>query len=143
VISGYPGTGKTTLISAFVHLFDKMNLNYSLMSPTGIAAKNLSKVTGKPACTIHRALGCDKEGEWEFNYSNKYVTDVQQATMQLQDQRLNKVQLLKSAWQKQIDAESLALGIELSMVSSSDALNQINQTLWKDTNNLPAVVGAE
>ena len=63
--------------------------------------------------------------------------------MQLQDQRLNKVQLLKSAWQKQIDAESLALGIEPSMVSSSDALNQINQTLWKDTNNLPAVVGAE
>lgn len=78
-----------------------------------------------------------------FKVGKYAITDVQQATMQLQEQRLNKVQLLKSAWQKQIEAESLALGIEPSMVSSSDALNQINQTLWKETNNLPAVVGAE
>ncbi|MFP6842440.1 MAG: TolC family protein [Acinetobacter sp.] len=78
-----------------------------------------------------------------FKVGKYAITDVQQATMQLQDQRLNKVQLLKSAWQKQIEAESLALGIEPSVVSSSDALNQINQTLWKDTNNLPTVVGVE
>ncbi|ENX18189.1 hypothetical protein F895_00261 [Acinetobacter sp. CIP 64.2] len=78
-----------------------------------------------------------------FKVGKYAITDVQQATMQLQDQRLNKVQLLKSAWQKQIEAESLALGIEPSVVSSTDALNQINQTLWKDTNNLPTVVGAE
>ena len=35
------------------------------------------------------------------------------------------------------------MGIETGVVRTSDALNQINQTLWKDTNNLPAVVGAE
>lgn len=78
-----------------------------------------------------------------FKVGKYAITDVQQATMQLQAQRLNKVQLLKSAWQKQIEAESLALGIEPSVVSSSDALNQINQNLWKETSNLPAVVGAE
>ena len=78
-----------------------------------------------------------------FKVGKYAITDVQQATMQLQEQRLNKVQLLKSAWQKQIEAESLALGIEPSVVSSSDALNQINQNLWKETSNLPAVVGAE
>lgn len=75
VISGYPGTGKTTLVSAFVHIFEQMNLDYALMSPTGIAAKRLSQVTGKPAYTIHRALGCDREGQWEFNAANKYVVD--------------------------------------------------------------------
>ena len=75
VVSGYPGTGKTTLVSAFVHIFERMNLDYSLMSPTGIAAKRLSQVTNKPACTIHRALGCDGEGQWEFNAANKYVVD--------------------------------------------------------------------
>jgi outer membrane protein, heavy metal efflux system len=78
-----------------------------------------------------------------FKVGKYAITDVQQATMQLQEQRLNKVQLLKSAWQKQIEAESLALGIEPGVVSSSDALNQINQNLWKETSNLPAVVGAE
>lgn len=76
VISGYPGTGKTTLMSAFVHLFDHLNLQYVLLSPTGIAAKRLSQVTGKPAYTIHRALGCDREGNWEFNQSNKFTADV-------------------------------------------------------------------
>lgn len=75
VVSGFPGTGKTLLVSAFVHLFEKSNLHYTLMSPTGIAAKRLSQVTGKPASTIHRALCYQKDGTWEFNSSNKYVVD--------------------------------------------------------------------
>jgi exodeoxyribonuclease V alpha subunit len=74
VISGFPGTGKTLLISAFVHLFEKLNLHYVLLSPTGIAAKRLSQVTGRSASTIHRALGF-KEGGWEFNELNKYHVD--------------------------------------------------------------------
>jgi exodeoxyribonuclease V alpha subunit len=75
VISGYPGTGKTTLISAFVHLFDVNNLDCFLLSPTGIAAKRLSQVTGKPASTIHRALGYKQDGGWEFNHGNKFHAD--------------------------------------------------------------------
>jgi len=75
VVSGYPGTGKTLLISAFVHLFEENNLNYILLSPTGIAAKRLSQMTGRPAFTIHRALGYGYGGEWEFNRGNKYHVD--------------------------------------------------------------------
>ncbi len=74
VVSGYPGTGKTLLISAFVHLLERMNMGYNLMSPTGIAAKRLSQVTGRPASTIHRALGF-KGDDWEFNESNPFVVD--------------------------------------------------------------------
>jgi exodeoxyribonuclease V alpha subunit len=75
VVSGFPGTGKTLLISAFVHLFERLNLHYVLMSPTGIAAKRLSQVTGKQASTIHRALGYKRDGTWEFNSDNKYAVD--------------------------------------------------------------------
>ena len=75
VISGYPGTGKTTLVSAFVNLFEKANLHYVLLSPTGVAAKRLSQITGKPAYTIHRALGYNRDGEWEFHVGNKYFVD--------------------------------------------------------------------
>ena len=75
VISGYPGTGKTLLISAFVHLFEEIGLHYVLLSPTGIAAKRLSQVTGKPASSIHRALGYGRDGEWEFHSGNRYTVD--------------------------------------------------------------------
>jgi exodeoxyribonuclease V alpha subunit len=75
VISGYPGTGKTTLVSAFVNLFEKASLHYVLLSPTGIAAKRLSQVTGKPAFTIHRALGYKQDGGWEFHAGNRYHVD--------------------------------------------------------------------
>jgi exodeoxyribonuclease V alpha subunit len=75
VISGFPGTGKTLLISALVHLFEENNLHYTLLSPTGIAAKRQSQMTGRPASTIHRALGCKRDGTWEFDRSNKYYVD--------------------------------------------------------------------
>lgn len=75
VVSGYPGTGKTTLISAFVDLFDSRNFDYFLLSPTGIAAKRLSQVTGKPASTIHRALGYSQEDGWKFNATNRFHAD--------------------------------------------------------------------
>ena len=75
VISGYPGTGKTLLVSAFVYLFEKYNIQFSLLSPTGIAAKRLSQVTGKTASTIHRALGYKRDGTWEFHQHNKFIVD--------------------------------------------------------------------
>src|SRR5690606_24509879 len=74
-VSGFPGTGKTFLTSAFVYLFEKHNIDYTLMSPTGIAAKRASQVTSKPASTIHRALGYKVTGEWEFNRGNRYHVD--------------------------------------------------------------------
>ncbi len=74
-ISGYPGTGKTLLIGAFVQLFEKNNFTYKLLSPTGIAAKLLSSVTNRPASTIHRALGYNKDGSFTFNRFNKLYAD--------------------------------------------------------------------
>ncbi len=56
VITGGPGTGKTTTISALIRYFDAMGLSVSLAAPTGRAAKRITETTGMEARTIHRLL---------------------------------------------------------------------------------------
>ena len=56
VISGGPGTGKTTIVNAIAALFRRTGLTCLLAAPTGRAAKRLSEVTGQDASTIHRLL---------------------------------------------------------------------------------------
>ena len=56
VITGGPGTGKTTSVRAVLALFDAMGLETMLAAPTGQAAKRLSHLTGRDASTIHRLL---------------------------------------------------------------------------------------
>lgn len=56
VITGGPGTGKSTISKATVALLEHHGLGVSLCSPTGRAAKRLSETTGRPASTIHRLL---------------------------------------------------------------------------------------
>ena len=76
-----------------------------------------------------------------FKVGKYSITDVHQASIQLQEQRLNKIQTLKQAWQKSLQAESLALGIDANALMSPDALMKINQNLWQSTNDLSPVVG--
>lgn len=68
VITGGPGTGKTTIIRAVVAVFDKWGKRVLLAAPTGRAAKRLSETTGKEAKTIHRILEYNpKVGEFKRN----------------------------------------------------------------------------
>jgi exodeoxyribonuclease V alpha subunit len=59
VITGGPGVGKTTIVSAIVNIFRGKNRSVSLAAPTGRAAKRLSEATGHPATTLHRLLEYD------------------------------------------------------------------------------------
>ena len=57
MITGGPGTGKTTILKGILSLYDQMGLKCLLAAPTGRAAKRLTEVTGREASTIHRLLG--------------------------------------------------------------------------------------
>ncbi len=63
VLTGGPGTGKTTTIRAIINLFNNEGIETVLCAPTGRAAKRLSELTGYEAKTIHRLL----EVEWDKN----------------------------------------------------------------------------
>lgn len=83
VITGGPGTGKTTTINAMIHFFENEGLEIRLAAPTGRAAKRMTEATGYEAQTIHRMLeltGGPEDGDggshFERNEQNPLETDV-------------------------------------------------------------------
>ena len=71
VITGGPGTGKTTIVKCIIDLFDKRGLRVELAAPTGRAAKRLAETTGKEARTIHRLLEYSFSDEGSFFKKNE------------------------------------------------------------------------
>ena len=63
VITGGPGTGKTTILRAILKIFEANHLETKLAAPTGRAAKKMEQSTGLEALTIHRLLGYRGDGE--------------------------------------------------------------------------------
>lgn len=70
IVTGGPGTGKTTIVKCILKLFKDLGQKVALCAPTGRAAKRLSQATGEEAKTIHRMLDLDyKNGEGHFTYN--------------------------------------------------------------------------
>ncbi len=68
IITGGPGTGKTTTLDCILHLYRKRGLDIALCAPTGRAAKRMSNATGEDAKTVHRLLEYSKldDGKMRF-----------------------------------------------------------------------------
>lgn len=62
ILTGGPGTGKTTVVRALIHIFDSMGYDIALAAPTGRAAKRLSEATAMEAKTLHRLLEMSFDG---------------------------------------------------------------------------------
>lgn len=76
VITGGPGTGKTTLVQTLINILKIKELNIKLCAPTGRAAKRLSETTGLEATTIHRLLEIDPtQGGFKYNEDNRLSCD--------------------------------------------------------------------
>lgn len=69
VLTGGPGTGKTTVIKALIRIFSHMGFHYALAAPTGRAAKRMSESTSHEAKTIHRLLEMEYNEEAESRFA--------------------------------------------------------------------------
>lgn len=76
VLTGGPGTGKTTVTQGIIEVFKKFKLHILLAAPTGRAAKRASESTGMEAKTIHRLLGYSGSGTFEHNEEHPLEGDV-------------------------------------------------------------------
>lgn len=82
ILTGGPGTGKTTTLNGIIEVLEHQNMKVLIAAPTGRAAKRISEMTGKEAKTIHRMLevgvGYSKTGQTTFlrNQENPLEADV-------------------------------------------------------------------
>lgn len=69
IITGGPGTGKTTIINCITEIFERADLKVLMAAPTGRAAKRMSEATGREAKTIHRLLEMGVSGDDDVLFS--------------------------------------------------------------------------
>lgn len=73
IVTGGPGTGKTTTVRGMIAFFEKQGMTVLLAAPTGRAAKRMSELTGKPASTLHRLL----EVQWNDRDEPEFARNMQ------------------------------------------------------------------
>ena len=71
ILSGGPGTGKTTTLNGIINLFERRGVSYAIAAPTGRAARRVTELTGREARTLHRLLEYRPDGE-EYSFGRNY-----------------------------------------------------------------------
>ncbi len=116
ILTGGPGTGKTTTLRGILKVFESQGLEVALAAPTGRAAKRMSELTGRDALTIHRLL----EVEWDKNdrpvFQRNRRNPLSAGAVIIDELSMVDVVLFSSL------LDALPIGCRLVMVGDSDQL---------------------
>ncbi|MEG1893372.1 MAG: ATP-dependent RecD-like DNA helicase [Clostridia bacterium] len=116
VITGGPGTGKTTILQFIIRIVEELGLDYELCAPTGRAAKRMSEATGYEARTIHRMLEYSYAGEgFARNEDNPIMADI----VIVDEMSMVDVQLMQAL------LKSIGPSTRLVMVGDADQLPSV------------------
>ena len=126
VLTGGPGTGKTTAVRTVIRLLESRHLTYALAAPTGRAAKRLAEATGRQARTIHRLLEFKPQKGFQFQRNEENPLDVD---MLIVDEASMLDLLLTNHLLKAVHPESHLLLVgdvdQLPSVGAGNVLNDI------------------
>ena len=116
ILTGGPGTGKTTTINGMISLFKKDRLRIALAAPTGRAAKRMSEITGMEAKTIHRLLEVEWDDEDNQRFTRNERNPIEADVLIVDELSMLDITLFASL------LDALPLGCRLIMVGDSDQL---------------------
>ena len=120
ILTGGPGTGKTTTLNAIIELYRQCGLKVMLAAPTGRAAQRMSEVTGKTAKTIHRLL----EVEWDKNDMPTFKRN-ERNRLECDALVIDELSMVDSVLFESV-LRALPLGCRLVMVGDSDQLPSVS-----------------
>lgn len=120
VLTGGPGTGKTTAVRGILALFDALGLDTALAAPTGRAAKRMSEVTGREATTVHRLLEAGYDPETDSMVFSKNSEDMLKADAVILDESsMVDISLMASL------LDAMSAGCRLVLVGDADQLPSV------------------
>ncbi len=137
ILTGGPGTGKTTTVNAILQLLEADGLHVVLTAPTGRAAQRMSEITGKEAKTIHRLLEAERTGNERMRFARHARNPIEADAVIVDELSMVDIVLFSALM------DALPMGCRLIMVGDSDQLppvgagNVLHDLI--DSNLLPVV----
>ena len=119
VLTGGPGTGKTTIIKALIGVFSQLNKKIALAAPTGRAAKRMTQATGMEARTMHRMLEMSFENSLEPRFNKNEEDPLDYDVIIIDETSMVDIFLLRAL------LKAVSLGTKLIFIGDSDQLPSV------------------
>lgn len=119
VLTGGPGTGKTTIIKGLLNIFDSLDCSVCLAAPTGRAAKRMSEATGHEAKTVHRLLEMEWSEDGEASYMRCESNPIEERVIIVDEASMMDVLLAEAL------LRALRGGSRLILIGDSDQLPSV------------------
>ena len=119
IITGGPGTGKTTVVKGIISIFNDLGFKTALAAPTGRAAKRMSEATGEEAKTIHRLLEMEKGVDDELKFNRNSRNPLDESVVIVDEASMIDLALMSAL------AEALKRGTRLILIGDSDQLPSV------------------